>query len=320
MSEWVKWFFKMGGFFFALLATAGVAAYITVVVLVPGESVVVPEVVGSRIEEAIFLLSERNLSVKVIERKFSRGVPENIIISQSPPPGTKVRENRSVELVLSGGAEVVIAPELVGMKLREAKIYLSELGVNVANISYVPFETFQDEVIAQDPSAGFKMTREEGINLLVSAGPSKPQLIMPDFKGRKIKEVAELLKGLSIDVAMIKEEFSLREEGTIISQSPQEGSIIDQDSGIELVVSRREEERIRTLSPRRWLLTEVQVPLGFSGKKVLVVISDEEGRRSLDYGIHAPGEKVWISCEVAGKGEVKIYLDDELVKIEKMEW
>lgn len=315
MSEWIKWFSKVSGFFFALLATVAIAAYITIAVLVPAESVTVPEVVGVRIEDALFLLSEKNLSVKVVDIKFSGEVPENFVISQFPAPETKVRENRNVELVISGGAEKLIISELVGMKLREAKVHLSGRGVNSINVSYIFSEASQDVVIAQDPPAGFKMARGEGINLLVSAGVPETTLMMPDLRGIKLNEVAERFGELPVGIIMVKEEFSTLAEGVIISQSIVPGTIINRDTGVELVVSGRTEESLYKLSLRRWVLDSVQIPLGFTGKKVLVVVTDEEGRKTLDYGVHAPGEKVWISCEVVGEGEVKIYLDEQLVKV-----
>lgn len=319
MSGWARSLLKVGVIFFSLLATAGVAAYLTVVVLVPPERVVVPRVVGEEFGQAVLLLSRNKLSARVIRRKFSREIPVDVVISQTPPPGTRVRENRSVELIISGGAQLVTSPDLTGMKLREAKISLSELGIDVGNVSYIYSKAPQDEVIAQDPPAGLRISREKGINLLLSDGQVRRRLMMPDLKGKKIEEVSSWLEDMSISIGMIKQERSLKEEGVVISQSPPPGSIIDRESRVELVVSGRGEKEVQKRPQQRWILTYVQVPLGFKRKKVSAVIIDEQGRKELDYGLHSPGEKVWISSEVIGKGEVKVYIDDQLVKIEKVE-
>ena len=320
MAGWVKSFFKSVGIFFSLLAVTGAVAYVILVVMVPGEDVVVPDVVGKRLEDAIFLLSKNDLGAKVTERKFSEKVPENFVLSQTPVPGSRVHRGRIIELIISEGARVVSVPDVVGMRLREAKVYLSQFGINVVNTSYIYCEEEEDKVIAQDPPAGSKVERERGVNLLVSFGPLKLNFMMPDFRGEDLKEVITKLKELSLNVAMIKEEVSLEEEeGKVISQSPPAGSMVNQDSRIELVVSAGSEKEVRVKSLQRWLLVPVKIPLGFEEKKLVIVVKDEEGERSFDYGMHKPGEVVWVSCEVVGEGEIRIYIDGRLVKVRKVE-
>jgi len=292
LAGWVKSFFKSAGIFFSLLAVTGAVAYVILVVMVPGEDVVVPDVVGERLEDAIFLLSKSDLGAKVTERKFSEKVPENFVLSQTPVPGSRVHRGR---------------------------IYLSQFGINVVNTSYIYCEEEEDKVIAQDPPAGSKVERERGVNLLVSFGPLKLNFMMPDFRGEDLKEVITKLKELSLNVAMIKEEISLEEVGKVISQFPPAGSMVNQDSRIELVVSAGSEKEVRVKSLQRWLLVPVKIPLGFEEKKLVIVVKDEEGERSFDYGMHKPGEVVWVSCEVVGEGEIRIYIDGRLVKVRKVE-
>ena len=310
---------KITGIFFSLLATVGVVAYITILVLVPGKSVVVPDVVGKDLREAVIFLSQNKLGAKIAREKFSVAVPADIVVSQTPPPGTKVRANRNVELVISEGMEVLAVPNLVGMKLRDAKIYLSQLGINIVNVSHIYSENAQDEIIAQDPSEGNRMSREQGISLLLSNGLAGEWLMMPDLREEKVKQVVEWLEDASINIAMIKEEPSLKEAGTITFQSPLPGSIVDENSRVELVVSAKEETKTHVLSDEKWILTSVRVPLGLEKKQVQVVIVDEEGSRKLDYGLHSPGDKVGISCKVVGKGEIRIYVGSQLVKLKKVE-
>ena len=319
MPVWVKSFLRTIGIFFSLLVTVGVAAYVTIIVLVPRENVVVPNVVGKELEEAVTFLSQSKLSVRIIGKKFSTEVPANIVVSQSPPPEIKVRANRSVELVISAGVEAVPVPSVVGRKLREAKMSLSQLGIQIANVSYVHSETTQDEVIAQEPPGGREMSREDRINLLLSAGSVKEQLMMPDLSEKTITEAAEWFRNTTLNIAMIKEELSSKEEGTVISQVPPPGSMVEENSRIELVISSGKEQSIQMSSRQRWILTSVRLPLGLEKKRVSVVIVDEEGRRTQDYGMRSPGESVRISSEVVGKGEIRIYVDGQLVKLKRVE-
>ncbi len=318
MTGWLKLLLKILGIFFSLIIVAAVAAYITLLIVIPSEKVEVPQVVGKSLEEAAMLLSQSGLGMKVAGKKFSSDVPVNVVISQTPLPGTKVKKNRMVEVVISGGAKLIKLPLLAGMKLREAKLLLSEKGIPIAHISWVYSDSAQEEIISQDPPAGSEVIREEGVNLLVSAGPESLKFMMPDFRGEKIKKVSRFLQNIPLSIAKIKEVPSSEEEGTVISQSPPPGSMVDENTGIELEVSTGPEENLIAVPKQRWMLSQVSIPLGFDKKKVWIVITDEEGERTLDYGIHSPGEKIWISYDVFGKGEVQIYIGDKLVKLEKL--
>ena len=94
---------------------------------------------------------------------------------------------------------------------------------------------------------------------------------------------------------------------------------MDCETSIELVVSTFYKEK-QSFSPKvRWIPTLVEVPLGLTKKRVSVVIVDNQGRRTIDYGERQAGEKVRIISKVVGRGEIRIYVDGELVKTEKVE-
>jgi len=319
LPEWLRSLLKIVGIFFSFLVVAGVSAYVAILVLVPRENIPVPEVVGRQLKEAVFILSKSELSVRVVGKRFSANVPEDVVISQIPPPGTRVRKGRTIELVVSGGARLLAVPSLVGMKVREAKLYLSQIGVKVLNITHVCSRLPQDEVIAQDPPAGSEIRRDEGVNLLVSSGPRVLKLMVPDLRGKKVEDAVNFIKKIPLSISMIKEQVSPEKEGIVISQSPLPGSMVDENTGIELTVSTTLRKSTSSVTRQKWVLVSVQIPVGFEQKKVTVVINDKEGKKILDYGTHPAGEKLWISCEVIGKGEVMVYVGDKLVKFEKVE-
>ncbi|MBC7188806.1 PASTA domain-containing protein, partial [Candidatus Aerophobetes bacterium] len=137
MPGWIRSVGKVVFIFFVLLVVAVVSGYVTVLLLVPPENIPVPEVVGKTLNDAIFILSRSKLSVKVAGKKFSEEIPENVVILQSPAPGVKVREGRTVEIMVSAGGKTAVVPDLNKMKLREAQVYLSQFGIGVKNVSYI---------------------------------------------------------------------------------------------------------------------------------------------------------------------------------------
>ena len=137
MPEWIKLFLKVIGIFLVLLAVAGGAAYLTLRILIPPENIEVPQIVGKKLDEAVIILSKNSLSLRVTGEKYSAKVPPDVVISQVPSPGVKVRKDRSIEVVISKGKRVISVPYVIGMELREAKVFLSQKGLKIGYLSYI---------------------------------------------------------------------------------------------------------------------------------------------------------------------------------------
>ena len=319
MPSWLKSLLKIAGILVSLLATIAVATYITVRILVPVENTAVPDVVGRNVRDAVTYLSEVGLGARVVGRRFAVEVPADIVVSQAPPPGTKVQANRCIDMIVSAGSEVVAIPDLVGMKLGEVTIHLSRVGIEAITTSWVTADVGRDVVLAQNPEPGATGTRNEQVALLVSMGPRSEDFMMPQLVGWQISEVAALLESSSLNVAMIKEEPSSEPEGSVIRQLPAAGSLVAEDSHVELVVSAGAITGVdQGVSGRRWVYVFVKIPYGFDSRRVTAVVLDEEGTRRIDLGLHAAGTKVPINCEVVGQAQVKVYLDNELVKVKEV--
>lgn len=143
---------------------------------------------------------------------------------------------------------------------------------------------------------------------------------MPNFVGKKVEEVKDLLEKLPLKIGKIKESPSLKEEGVILSQSPPPGSRIDSETPIGLLVSvvyREEKPSLSQVS--KWILIPLRIPVGFVKRSVKVVVVDTQGKKILDYGRKNPGEEVWMGAVVVGKGKARSYLDNALIRVDKVE-
>ena len=315
MPPWLKSFLKWVGIFVSLMGIALGMGLLTLRILVPSAKIEVPSVVGKDIKEAALVLSEQNLGLKVVGTKFSSQIPEDIIISQLPSPKAKVRRDRTIEVVLSAGRQVVVVPSLIGKRVREAELDLSRRGSKINSISYIYSEAAESQIVAQDPPAGTSSTRKGGLDILVSLGPRIPQFYMPDFTGKELRKGIDLVEKLPLNIGKIREVPFSGKEGIILSQSPLPGSQVDAEAPIEFTVSAFYEEEKRSPLATRWITTSVTVPWGFTPKEVKLEISDTQGTRTVSYGLRDPGEKVWLVSPVIGTGEVKIYVGEELVGI-----
>lgn len=69
-----------------------------------GEQLVeVPRLVGKTERDARFTLEQRNLQVGEIVKKFTTEQPEDVVVSQIIQPGSKVKKNTKIDLIISNG-------------------------------------------------------------------------------------------------------------------------------------------------------------------------------------------------------------------------
>ena len=319
MSGWLRSFLRAIGIFVSLVGLSIGIGFLTLRILVPSKTIEVPSIAGKEIKEAVIIVSERDLALKIVGQEYSLQVPGGVIISQFPSPGTRVHKNREIEVVVSEGKKVLSVPSLVGKRVREAKVYLSQRGLKFRDLSYVHAELPRGVIIAQDPPPQTNINPREGISVLVSLGKRNPHFYMPNFVGKKVGEVKDLLEKTPLKIGRIKESLSLKEEGVVLSQSPLPGSRIDSEIPIDLLVSVIYREKKPSLSQiSKWILIPVRIPVGFVRKSVKVVVVDTEGKKILNYGQRNPGE-AWIGAVVVGKGEIRCYLDNALIRVDKIE-
>lgn len=95
-----------------------------------GESVVVPDVRGLRVDEAESVLKEQSLGYLVIDSVYAAGGERGTIFQQSPPPQSNVKETRDIYLTVyrqTAPSEVLKVEE--GMDERVAEIILENKGI-----------------------------------------------------------------------------------------------------------------------------------------------------------------------------------------------
>ena len=126
------------------------------------EQVKVPDVQGKKQDDAEKLLKEAGFDVSVDE-VFHEDVPKGIVFDQSPSSGTAGRGS-TVSLKVSKGPEVILVPDVGGMKADDAVRTIEALGLKTRVIR--PFGR-GDTVHAQSPGAGKKVRRGALIQLLV---------------------------------------------------------------------------------------------------------------------------------------------------------
>ncbi|HEY8852200.1 MAG TPA: PASTA domain-containing protein [Gemmatimonadaceae bacterium] len=103
--------------------------------------------------------------------------PRGLVVSSSPPPGTKLDLPGTVDIVLSKGPATIQVPDLYGRSVGEARSMIEQLGLRIAGISR-DTSSLQPEntIIRQLPAAGQTVSAGGPVSLTVSHFPPPPSI------------------------------------------------------------------------------------------------------------------------------------------------
>src|ERR1017187_8654977 len=168
----MRQFFRMLLLALVLVTVALVSALTAMRLAIHGREVIIPKLVGMSPSEAERAGAAPGLQV-VIERQFySPDVPEGKIMTQVPPPGTKVRRGWSIRVAQSLGPQRVAIPDVTGGSERIAELNIRRRGLSLGSVAHVNLPDVPlDRVISQSPPANASGVSVPKINLLVSDGP-----------------------------------------------------------------------------------------------------------------------------------------------------
>jgi eukaryotic-like serine/threonine-protein kinase len=131
----------------------------------------VPQLTGMTEQAARIALANTGFELGTINRQNSDN-PRGMVFMSDPPPGAQVQLPAAVNLVISEGPAIIIAPDLIGRTLPEARSLLEQIGLRLGNVSR-DTNSFQVEntVIRQVPAGGQPVTAGGTVNVVVSEFP-----------------------------------------------------------------------------------------------------------------------------------------------------
>ena len=134
-----------------------------------GKQVAVPALVGLKKDEALRQLVAAGFVAAPEKEAPSETAPVGAVVDTQPAPGTPLKPQSSVTLVLSAGPSTKPLPKLVGMRLRAAKELIEQQGFKVGKIRYT-YDNQRDGsiVLDQKPSAGAPAPAGTVVDLVVN--------------------------------------------------------------------------------------------------------------------------------------------------------
>ena len=202
------------------------------------ETIVVPDVRGMNEDSARVLLTSLGLAVEEPHEQFNKDIPEGSVISQMPYVGATVKEGRRIYLTVSSGVESSLMPRLTGMSLREARLALVRLGLQVGDVTFEYNDSIpEDRIVSQSIRSGSKVKTGSVAHLVISQGPSSQH--MPDLIGLSMPEATAILQDYQLTVGNITYiETGTFLPNTVIGHEPPADSLIAPGGVVTLTVTK----------------------------------------------------------------------------------
>jgi len=134
-------------------------------------SIIVPDVIGYTEENALNELRSAGFYTVSVSYIYSDEVPENRVVRQDPPAGSKVDERTNITLFISRGSDKVSVPYLIGISLKDGTEILRQYCLVVGDISREYSAVYpQGYIVSQEPKYGTKVVCGSKVNITVSRG------------------------------------------------------------------------------------------------------------------------------------------------------
>jgi serine/threonine-protein kinase len=203
-----------------------------------GEVSVLPKVVGMNVDQALTTLQHAGYEPIKYETRFDEKFKEGTIIRQTPEGGDETKPGRKVYLIISGGKEVVVMPDLVGKNLRDARLMLVKANLDVGKTDMEFTDSIPAGVVfKQTPKPGTTITTVQKIDIVVSQGPRAGRVAVPDLTGLTVNEA--IVKLGAVKLGKGNETPIDRPEGkpgTISDQAPKPGELVLEGTMIDVFV------------------------------------------------------------------------------------
>ncbi len=293
-----------------MMVVAVLSAWVAFTFLTRGGEVTVPALEGVELRAALELTSRDQLGLRVKGTGYDLGTPPGHVISQDPPPGTRIKANRIVYVVVSQGTPSVFIPKLTGLTLRRAELQLAQAGLILGKIGHTHDEEASlGSVITQSPIPGRFVPRNSSINMLLSDGPRPAVYLLPDMTGFPMETVLSRIRDWNMRSGRIME--IVDEEvppGTVAALTPPAGSAVVEGQSIHLTVTKMP----GPAEPAQVILYHHTAPFGLLDRTLTLVLETGKEEKTVCEDTVGPGTSISIPVVVSSPGVLKVYVDGVL--------
>lgn len=207
----------------------------------PAPTISVPAVAGLQRDDATDRIYREGLR-PAVETVHHQKVDAGLVIDSDPPAGTTVEPDSLVTLRVSRGpANIRIPKSIVGMTESSARDALESVNLRGGTVTEANSATMPaGRVLGTDPAVGDTVRAGSAVDLVLSTG----KVTVPLLTDLPLEEAAALLEDPSrqLPYSVEKEPASGVEPGTVIRQSVDPGTDVDQGTEIVITVAESPQE------------------------------------------------------------------------------
>ena len=192
-----------------LIIFIAVATLTFFISLKSAEQVMVPNVVGKDLPEALLDLQARELYPRIQLRYSQKADEKGLILEQTPNPGAIVKGGKRVELVVSQGTVIDTVQNYIGENINEVQTMIRELFTSgsrqylqikqpyLTQYSAEPAGT----ILEQEPAAGTPISSNMELTFVVSKGAQSETTQVPDMTGADLKKIYQVMQRAAVTFA-----------------------------------------------------------------------------------------------------------------------
>ncbi len=273
----------------------------------------VPAFTGQTNADAMAECGRMNLRCAVIATQPSDRFPKDVVMSQQPPSGARVRQGRQVSLVVSSGVVIFPMPDLRFESLRNAGLDLNRFKLQLDRTTYVADDDVpRDHIVAQDPAPLASVRQGSKVTFTLSKGPPNGVKV-PNFTGMSIDDARAEAQRDRVHLGQIVWTpfgTSGPPRGTIVRQNPGPGAQIDPFEDVSLQVSDGPGEYGYLI---RQVHATATVPARDDAANVRIEVRDDTGTWNVYNGYAQGGQKLDFNVTAVGTAEIDTYINNELL-------
>lgn len=285
------------------------------------QDITVPDVTGKQMEIAQTMLTDKHLSVSIKEVDSS-DVPVGEVITQTPIGGSVVKANRTIYLTVSRGnhGDTVLVPDLRGLTLDEATRKLKEIGLSVGTVTYAYADRDDGKILQQTPSSPDKVAQNTTIDVVVSRVKVKEAapVNVPDTRGMSLDTAMQTLNNAGISIGTVGNLNSNlpNAQATVTGQSLRKGGrtadlYVTYPQTADTSSADVPKEGTGAMRSGK---VNIHVPNGSSNPHVQIVLTDDNGSRTVYDKVQAGGDTVVKNVSGVGRTHVKVFINNTLVQ------
>ncbi|AHH12080.1 Serine/threonine protein kinase [Borrelia hermsii YBT] len=276
--------------------------------------VVVPNLSGLYIEDAITELQDKEL-IPYVELKFSStSLDKGKVIDQSPKAGTVLRLDSKVKIFISKGAVINKVDNFIGKNIDDVLINLKANSINNNRMLYHLLKPIEIEsplskgtIIRQEPSPGTKIASLVDLQFLVSKGQEEASTkYVKNYVGLYYKDaiISLLNDEINFDVNL----STGSDFGSVIFQSLSPGNKVENLDKLTITINEPKNNGTGIFG----ILT-YKLDIYPSNVDIMVKVKDSNGNSSLLYSFRSRGGLIKLPYEALKGSIIELYIYDRLV-------